>query len=90
MVSELGLLSLEEVGRHQAGCYACEADNGFSVTPVTKEVTLLVQCESLVVHTVIFPYLESQHMMLTLSPSLNLVCQSSLAPLLFTVLHPQP
>ena len=45
-MSELGLLSLEEVGRHQAGCYACEADNGFSITPVTKEVTLIVQCES--------------------------------------------
>ena len=89
MVSELGLLSLEEVGRHQAGCYACEADNGFSVTPVTKEVTLIVQCESFS-STYCHINSESQHLMLTLSPSLNLVCQSSLAPLLFTVLHPQP
>ena len=48
VVSELGVLSLQEVGRHQAGCYACEADNGFSVTPVTKEVTLIVQCESFI------------------------------------------
>ena len=46
VVSEQGELSLQEVGRHQAGCYACEADNGFSITPVTKEVTLIVQCES--------------------------------------------
>ena len=46
MVSEQEELSLEEVGQHQAGCYACEADNGFSITPVTKEVTIIVQCES--------------------------------------------
>ena len=45
-MSEQEELSLQEVGRHQAGCYACEADNGFSVTPVTEEVTLIVQCES--------------------------------------------
>ena len=45
VVSEQEELSLQEVGRHQAGCYTCEADNGFSITPVTKEVTIIVQCE---------------------------------------------
>jgi len=35
-------LSFRKVTRHHSGHYVCEADNGFGISPVTKEVTLEV------------------------------------------------
>ena len=45
IVSTNGSYSVESVDPSSAGCYSCEADNGFSITPVTSEVTVIVQCE---------------------------------------------
>ena len=41
------MYSIKNIKRSEAGCYSCEADNGFSSTPASKEVTVIVQCKSL-------------------------------------------
>ena len=46
VVQESPLLSLLQVQRSQAGCYQCLADNGYSQEPVTRDVTVIVQCKS--------------------------------------------
>ena len=42
-----GLLKLEAVRKDHAGNYVCEADNGFSNTPVTSLVRVQVECKFL-------------------------------------------
>ena len=46
VVEESSVLRLEEVERREAGCYQCLADNGYSQDPVTRDLTLIVQCKS--------------------------------------------
>ena len=44
-LSEGGVYTAHNVRRDQAGCYRCEADNGYTASPVSAEVTVIVQCE---------------------------------------------
>jgi len=43
LLSEGGVYTAQAVSRAQAGCYRCEADNGYTVSPVTAQVTVIVQ-----------------------------------------------
>lgn len=45
VVGENETYRVANIDRSGAGCYSCEADNGYTVTPVTSEVTVIVQCE---------------------------------------------
>jgi len=43
VLSEGGVYTAQNLRRDQAGCYRCEADNGYTVSPVTSDVTVIVQ-----------------------------------------------
>jgi len=43
VVGENETYRVANIDRSGAGCYSCEADNGYTVTPVTSEVTVIVQ-----------------------------------------------
>merc|ERR1712012_644222 len=43
VLTENQMYSIKNIRRDEAGCYSCEADNGFRSTPVSQEVTVIVQ-----------------------------------------------
>ena len=45
-------LMIEQVSRHHAGYYLCLADNGFSASPVQREVKIEVLCKDIFNHDV--------------------------------------
>ena len=45
LLTENQMYSIKSIKKSEAGCYSCEADNGFSSSPASKEVTVIVQCK---------------------------------------------
>ena len=39
------VIEFDSVTKDDSGCYVCEADNGFSETPVSSKVILTVECK---------------------------------------------
>jgi len=43
VLTEQEVFSVDIVERNIGGCYSCEADNGFSITPVSSQLSVIVQ-----------------------------------------------
>ena len=51
------MFSVDIVERNIEGCYSCEADNGFSITPVSSQLSVIVQCKDALILYITLSYL---------------------------------
>lgn len=57
VLTEQEVFSVDIVERNIGGCYSCEADNGFSITPVSSQLSVIVQCKDALILYITLSYL---------------------------------